>query len=112
MHSGGERFEQRRLFQVHRFGHQPRILDRGDAIFRKSTAEAAGIEAEIEPTALAHCASSARPERIQSDVIAYFEFSHPRAELDDLAGWFMADNRGHTGKGAVSAEFPEVDMQI
>src|SRR5215471_5596269 len=108
MHSGGKRFKQRGLLQVHRLGHQPSILHWCDAIFGKGAAQPARIEAEIETSALAYRASPTRPEGIQRDMVANLEFRYARSQLDHFTSGLMTDYRRHACQRTVSAEFPKV----
>ena len=66
----------------------------------------------MEAAGAARTASPAMAERIERDSIADFEIGDARADLDDFAGGFVAENHGQARDHALGAEFPIDDVQV
>lgn len=66
----------------------------------------------MEAAGAARTASPAMAERIERDAIAHFEIRDARADLDDLAGGFVAENDGQSRDHPLSAELPVHDVQV
>ena len=66
----------------------------------------------MEAARAARTASPAMAERIERDAIADFEIGDVRADLDDFACGFVAENDGEPRDHPVGAEFPINDVQV
>src|ERR1700730_17153377 len=60
----------------------------------------------------ARTASPTMPERIERDAVANLEVADSFADLDDLAGGFVAEQGWESRNHALGAEFPIDDMQV
>ena len=66
----------------------------------------------MEAAGAARTASPAMPEWIERDVIADFEVRDVRADFDDFARRFVAENDGQARDHPIGAEFPIDDVQV
>jgi len=89
-----------------------RVFDRRDRIFGEGAGERGGRGAKMEAAGAARTASPAMTERIERNAIADFEIGDTRADLDDFAGGFVAENHGEARDHPLGAEFPIDDMQV
>src|SRR5208282_149838 len=112
MKTGTERLEQRGLLDVHRGRNQVRIFNRRDGEFGECAGERGRRDAEMETIGAARTASPAMAEGIQRDSIADLEIGDARADLNDFAGGFVAENERQPRDHPFGTELPIDDVQV
>jgi hypothetical protein len=89
-----------------------RVADWRDSEFGECARERGGRGAKMEAAGAARTASSAMTEWIERDSIADFEVGDLRADFDDFARRFVAQDDGQARDHALGPEFPIDDVQV